>query len=156
MTTIGIDPGLSGGIAYVSDSGAEAIPMPILDKRPDMEKVAQFLEGLDIGLVVIEKVQLRPGESGTSALTIGRNVGIIIGWLMAKVIPYEEVPAQTWKKAVGATCDSKAKPKEKKAASVAAARRLFPQVELVLPRCKNYHDGMAEALLIAEYGRRKR
>jgi hypothetical protein len=35
-------------------------------------------------------------------------------------------------------------------------RRLFPGVSLrATPRCTTDHDGMAEALLIAEYARRK-
>lgn len=38
-----------------------------------------------------------------------------------------------------------------KAASVAYAREHFPGVELVPPRCKNPHDGLADALCIAAW-----
>jgi hypothetical protein len=40
--------------------------------------------------------------------------------------------------------------------SVIAAQRLFPNVSLLpTPRCKKPSDGIADALLIAEWGRRK-
>lgn len=38
-----------------------------------------------------------------------------------------------------------------KAASIAYARKHFPGVELVPPRCKNPHDGLADALCIAAW-----
>lgn len=38
-----------------------------------------------------------------------------------------------------------------KAASIAYAREHFPGVELVPPRCKNPHDGLADALCIAAW-----
>ena len=42
-----------------------------------------------------------------------------------------------------------------KAASVAYAREHFPGVELVPPRCKNPHDGLADALCIAAWASKK-
>lgn len=38
-----------------------------------------------------------------------------------------------------------------KAASIAYAREHFPDVELVPPRCKNPHDGLADAICIAAW-----
>ncbi len=42
-----------------------------------------------------------------------------------------------------------------KAASIAYAREHFPSVELVPPRCKNPHDGLADALCIAAWATKK-
>lgn len=42
-----------------------------------------------------------------------------------------------------------------KAASIAYARERFPGVELVPPRCKNPHDGLADALCIAAWASKK-
>lgn len=42
-----------------------------------------------------------------------------------------------------------------KAASIAYAREHFPSVELVSPRCKNPHDGLADALCIAAWATKK-
>ena len=42
-----------------------------------------------------------------------------------------------------------------KAASIAYAREHFPGVELVPPRCKNPHDGLADALCIAAWASKK-
>ena len=55
---------------------------------------------------------------------------------------------QKWKKEFSVTSD--------KNTSIEVAKRLFPNVNLkATARCKKDHDGMAEALLIAEYCRRK-
>ena len=63
-------------------------------------------------------------------------------------IPYQLIPPQTWKKEFSLN-----KSKEK---SIDVCKRLFPGVKLLAtPRCKKEHDGMAEALLMAEYARRK-
>lgn len=41
-------------------------------------------------------------------------------------------------------------------ASIKKAQELFPDVSLLASdRCKRPHDGLADALLIAEYGRRR-
>ena len=42
-----------------------------------------------------------------------------------------------------------------KAASIAYAREHFPGVELVPPRCKNPHDGLADAICIAAWASKK-
>ena len=40
--------------------------------------------------------------------------------------------------------------------SIEVCRKLFPDVSLLpTSRCKKSHDGMAEALLMAEYARRR-
>ena len=75
------------------------------------------------------------------------NFGFIQGVLKAYGIPYELVTPQKWKKEFSCTSD--------KNTSIEVCKRLFPNVNLkATDRCKKYHDGMAEALLIAEYGRR--
>ena len=77
----------------------------------------------------------------------GMNFGFIQGVLKAYGIPYELVTPQKWKKEFSCTSD--------KNTSIEVCKRLFPDVNLkATDRCKKDHDGMAEALLLAEYGRR--
>jgi hypothetical protein len=43
---------------------------------------------------------------------------------------------------------------ELKDAAIAYCRRAFPDVPLVMPRCRNPHDGIADSLCILQYGLR--
>ena len=88
-----------------------------------------------------------PGQGVVSMFNFGMNFGFIQGVLKAYRIPYELVTPQKWKKEFSCTSD--------KNTSIEVCKRLFPKVNLkATERCKKDHDGMAEALLIAEYGRR--
>ena len=61
-------------------------------------------------------------------------------------VPYELVKPQKWKKEFSVTAD--------KNTSIEVCKRLFPGVNLIPPGCRKEHDGIAEALLLAEYARR--
>jgi crossover junction endodeoxyribonuclease RuvC len=80
--------------------------------------------------------------------TMGRGLGTWEGVLAGLGIPYELVTPQRWKKAL---MDGMGKDKD---ASRLQAIRLFPAIAGQLARKKD--DGRADALLIAEYGRRTR
>lgn len=160
--TLGIDPGLSGGLAWIGNVNEceLLIPMPILDKRPDLKVLKDKLERIRPDLVVIEKPGNRPGQSAQSGMTAGVNWGLVVGLVTALEIPIIEVTPQTWKKEFGivirrAKGEPKLTPKQVKEKSIAMAQRLYPRVNLLAtPRCSVPHDGMAEALLIATYGHR--
>lgn len=78
----------------------------------------------------------------------GANFGYIQGILEALRFPYELIAPQKWKKEFSLTSDKKA--------SIRTAQRLFPGVSLLADKhCRVESDGMAEALLLAEYARRK-
>lgn len=98
---------------------------------------------------VIERVHAMPKQGVSSSFNFGVNYGMIMGLLEALSIPYETVLPQKWKREFGVTAD--------KNTSIAVAKRMFPEVDLRrTDRCKVDHDGKAEALLMAEYARRKR
>lgn len=89
-----------------------------------------------------------PGQGVTSMFSFGLNFGWIQGMLTAYGIPFELVRPQKWKKEYSITGD--------KNTSIAVCKRLFPDVSLLpTERCRKESDGMAEALLMAEYARRK-
>lgn len=96
---------------------------------------------------VVEHVGAMPGQGVTSCFSFGQNFGFILGLLTAFRIPYELVRPQKWKKEFSCTSD--------KNTSIEVAQRLFPGVDLRrTPQCRKPHDGICEALLMAEWGKR--
>lgn len=144
---IGIDPGKSGGIAYIDTEQGFAGSEPYSDKALiDLCSLASR-EGQAV-MCCLEKVGAMPGQGVVSMFNFGQSVGYIKGVLESFRIPYQEITPQKWKREFGLTSD--------KAKSAEVCRKLFPDIELLAtPRCKKPHDGMAEALLMAEYARRK-
>lgn len=96
----------------------------------------------------LEHVGARPGQGVTSMFSFGENFGFIQGLLTAYSIPFELVRPQKWKKEFSITAD--------KNSSIDVCNRLFPDVSLLAtPKCKKPSDGIAEALLMAEYAKRR-
>ena len=143
MIYIGIDPGASGGIGIIDthEGTAEALPY-------SEENLYQTLHRCEYPLkCMVEKVGARPGQGVASMFNFGKAYGYILGALGFSMVPYELVTPQVWKKEFHLTADKKK--------SIECCKRLFPQVELRRNmKCRTDHDGMAEALLIAEYARR--
>lgn len=143
MIYVGIDPGLSGGIGVISsDNTATAYKYT----SAKLIEVIKSLVGEDV-YITVEQVHAMPHQGVTSMFTFGTGYGMILGILEALGREYHLAKPQTWKKVIGVTYD--------KSTSIKKAQLLFPDTSL-LPstRCRKPSDGMAEALLIAEYGRR--
>ena len=150
MIYIGIDPGKSGSYAIIAESetGKAVFAYPWDDMFFAME-MASIMQRKAEGIVAaVEKVGAMKGQGVTSMFSFGKNAGFIEGVLTALGIPYQLIPPKKWKGEFGLNSD--------KAASVAVCKRLFPDVDLrPTSRCRKDSDGMAEALLMAEYARRK-
>ena len=97
-------------------------------------------------LLVVEKSQVMPRQGIVSAFRYGDHFGIFETACLMLRFPYHEVRPNVWKKRMGLS--------SAKIDSIMACRRLFPNVVLVRPGCRKPHDGIAEALLIAEWARR--
>lgn len=154
MKFFGIDPGLDGGLAVIySDQNTVAIPMLTIGtgKRTlDSSEIYYLLKDPPITFCLIEQQQVMPKQGSVSGFTIGKNYGILLGILSALRIPFQEIRAKAWQKAmfVGRT-------RRGKGDSIALAQQLFPEASLLATeRSKKPHDGMAEALLLAELARR--
>lgn len=147
MIYIGIDPGKNGGIACVSDKN-DGDTYPYSDDVLINNLEFIYTQGWkDDVICYLEHVHAMPKQGVSSTFNFGMNFGFIQGVLKAYGIPYELVTPQKWKKEFSCTSD--------KNTSIEVCKRLFPGVNLkATERCKKDHDGMAEALLIAEYGRR--
>ena len=148
---LGIDPGQKGGIALLWSETKEVVPYSDADLIRICRTLYDCVRFGNVALEIIcclEKVGAMPGQGVTSMFNFGKAYGYIKGVLESYDIPYQEITPQRWKKEFGLNSD-----KEK---SIDVCRRLFPEVNLLAtPKCKKPHDGMAEALLMAEYARRK-
>ena len=148
----GFDPGRDGALAILGYRD-EPVLVPF-----DEEEYATWLRRLSLltrngidGSVfcIVEHVGAMPGQGVTSCFSFGANFGLCLGLLTAFRIPYELVRPQKWKREFSCTSD--------KNTSIAVAQRLFPGVDLRrTPKCTKPHDGICEALLMAEYAKRMR
>jgi crossover junction endodeoxyribonuclease RuvC len=152
MIFIGIDPGVSGAIAIISHDGVTFHDMPVLEVKKkqtlDYAGLATILRPYSgaTAFTAVELVCAMPGQGVSSMFKFGQCYGAVLATLAALQIPYELVTPPVWKRAyrlVGCEKDE----------SRAAALRLFPRCAGDLKLKK--HHGRADALLMAEYLRRR-
>jgi len=165
MIFIGIDPGLGGAVGVIDDTAEfpennrEQVfdtPTVIVEGEKSKHKylvpamvriLLPYAKRTDV-LAVLEHVHSMPKQGIASSFCFGEGKGMWEGILASLEISMELVSPQRWKKAIMAD-----QGKEKSAARF-KAMQLFPSMAEQLKLVK--HDGRAEALLMAEYGRRLR
>ncbi len=143
MIFLGIDPGTSGGIGYVTCNGdCGAAGFAKLTEREIYLLVKEIcdMEEDDVPCAVNELVHSSPQMGVKSAFTFGRSYGFLRGVLAANHISYVEVRPQAWQKAMGCLT------KGDKNVTKALAQQLYPS-EIVT-------HATADALLLATYCRR--
>ena len=151
---IGIDPGNDGAIALLSDDEIQLwdIDGSLVDAINRLALIKRMWP-VNLDGAVIEKVGAFPGQGRQSCFVFGANWGHLRGACIALGIPIlaEPIPAK-WKAAI---FGAGKRPKEKSALKQLSrdkARELFPSASADLARKKD--ADRAEALLLAEYGRR--
>ena len=151
-TTIGIDPGVNGGIAWITNG------KPCVEKMPDtLQDLWELLR--DIASegdchAYLEEVHVAPSFAKSadgkenkirmgsrSAFTFGRGYGNLEMALTAAGIPFTRVRPQVWQKELG--CMTKGD----KNVSKRKAQELFPSMKVT--------HATADSLLIATYGTRQ-
>jgi len=154
MKVLGIDPGLSGGLAFNSGDTLRVFATPTIQTqfvkngkkktRSDMNlsEVVRLIRENRPDVAYIEKVAAMKGQGVTGMFRFGQNFGQWQGILAALGIRLIMVTPQVWKKQFQLNRD--------KDASLDLARKLFPN-NLESFRLKK-HDGLAEAALIRKYG----
>lgn len=147
---IGIDPGASGGIAFIPDNNpakAWAIKMPetladLWDElNPNVGRNGdEMFGGFTHVHCCLEKVHSMPGQGVASSFKFGQGFGHLEMALTAAKIPFTYVTPQKWQKELGCLT------KGDKNVSKARAQQLFPHIKMT--------HAIADSLLIAEYCRR--
>lgn len=125
---IAIDPGVSGGIAYILDGTVHATPMP--EGMTAIVDALRNLAAIVRGPCIMEKVGTYvPGNGVGSACKFARHCGHLEAALYAVGIPAMQVAPQVWMKKVGEL--PKGKAERKRALRDFAARR-YPHLAVTL------------------------
>lgn len=153
---LGIDPGLDGAIAEMTEAGelVAVHDMPTLEdgakgcRAVNPALLASIIHELHATLAYCELVGPRPTDSTTGAFGFGRSRGIIEGVLAAAGIPLAMIAPPVWKRA-----SNIAPGKENKDSARSVAILRWPsQAALFARKCD---CDRAEAALIAVAGMRK-
>jgi len=138
---IGIDPGAYGAATLMSMDGV-IVDVIEFSKNTESEICDCFIKFAqeEKTFAYIENVHAMPKQGVSSTFKFGRGYGFLIGVLTALKIPYEKVTPNTWQKYL--SCQSKGN----KNITKTKAQQLFPKQKIT--------HAVADAILIAEYGRR--
>ena len=158
MMILGIDPGISGALAFLSQGGKVAylFDMPIMQTGGANAKAKNVVNGAALAKIfraqpirrcLLERISTMPGQGVATQGSMMRGFGTIDGVLQAIGISYELVSPVSWKKHFGL----KGGP-ENKEVSRTLAQRWYPEADLSLKK----HHNRAEAILIARWGMAKR
>ena len=176
---IGVDPGVSGGIAVLTDIESRLYPMPVIKKA----KGGQDYDTQVIVDIFQEVARARSASGGpiiplyaaierVTIFPIGKNrkdkkphevtgmvpntkqfycAGLFHGIFAALRIPFQEAHSQSWKRRIlGGLGD-----KGDKAAAIKYANNAFPEFKLT-SQTKKFQNSVADAICLACYAREVR
>jgi hypothetical protein len=158
---LGIDNGISGGMVLLSAtpglSPIAMLPMPVKRARKgnevDLSEIIWWLDKNEIRLSETMTIIEEPGgsKSAKAATSMAGSFHALRALLDIYGVRYERITPQTWQRVM----IPGAKGGETKARALEVARRLWPGTDWrASDRCRTPHDGLIDAALIAEYGRR--
>ncbi len=166
MRYVGIDPGKFGGIALLEAEGGvvDRFPMPVIkaagggkseyDLATIRDLLLLWMRETELFVTVEKTAPLPPGlKFGGGNTNFHRGEGRGWAWMLTALkVAHQLVAPQRWQ----ADMHNGVPGGDTKARSILAVHRLFPTVSLArTARCTTDSDGIAEALLIAEWGRRE-
>ncbi|WP_419833505.1 hypothetical protein [Endozoicomonas atrinae] len=148
---IGIDPGLSGGIAVLESTSMQLMKLVDMPVSPEGNKRKVNGYGLmtifggytrnDVEMVYLEKVGAMPGQGVVSMFNFGRSYGAVESAVSLMGFPLTYVTPQSWKRRAGLTGSGKD-------ASRGKVLDLYPDADVH----RKKDNGRADAVLIARYG----
>jgi crossover junction endodeoxyribonuclease RuvC len=141
---LGIDPGLTGGLAFYAPSNPRAVAaldIPLAGGEVDVDAFTALIRQHDPDLGVIERAAAMPGQGVVSTFKFGAAYGALRAAVAASGVPLHVVAPGVWKRHFRLSAD--------KEQARALAIRLWPGVGH-FSRKKDH--GRAEAALLARYG----
>ena len=153
MKIIGIDPGLSGGIAVLENNRVLSIfDMPVMSEGKKNKRqlnsaqlvslIKENIKPSEDVTIVVEQVNAMPGQGVTSMFNFGQTFGAIKGVCAALGLPIFFVRPAKWKKHFELINSSKD-------ASRTKVIEMYPSIAEKLSRKKDVNK--SDAILIARY-----
>ena len=148
---LGVDPGLTGGVALLDTAGdtlrVEDIPVIALARGAEISEtlLAQLIRDMAPEVAWIERVASMPKQGVASTFKFGMGYGIARGVIGALGVPLFLVTPVEWKREFRLRAD--------KEQSRVLACRMFPASVDRFSRKRD--NGRAEASLIAVFGARQ-
>jgi hypothetical protein len=164
---LGVDPGVSGAIAALDHNGVllgvRDLPTIALPGEGAMRRrlngaglvklIRELVPANDKAIAYVENVQAwdagKGAASSMAAMVGSKLVLFAILDLFASHVAIQSVPPVTWKRFFGLKREKDETTTSFKARSREQALALYPEADILLAK----HEGRAEALLIAAYGR---
>ena len=158
MKIIGIDPGLSGGIAILKENKVlDLFDMPVMSEGKKNKRqlnsaqlanlIKKNIKTNEDVAVVVEQVNAMPGQGVTSMFNFGQSFGAIKGVCAALEVPIYFVRPSKWKKYFDLINSSKD-------ASRTKVIEMYPTLSEQLSKKKDVNK--SDAILIARFFRATR
>lgn len=152
---LGIDPGATGAIAVLDGPYANVFDLPTTKIGGSIQISPQRLRAMLTGFGPVDMVFVEDVHANAMSykgnFTLGLAVGIVHGVCAAMDRPVQRIQPKDWQRAVGVSIIPKS---ERKNSHRQVAMELWPDLYDQLRLVK--HHNRADALLIAEAGRRSR
>lgn len=153
MICIGIDPGLTGGIAVIdtATNQLELFEIPRMGTNslngPEILRILKQYSDKE-HILAIEDVHSIFGSSAAANFTFGKVTGVLEGIVIGAELSWVPVQPKAWQQIAwkGVHPIFKGAKKDTKAMSFVAATRLFPKQKFLKSK-----DGLVDAVLIAFY-----
>lgn len=167
---VGIDPGKDGAVvAIMPDGEIKKWVVPKInteyDKKGMFDIISEIVKMDYPSHFVLENINGHAAKGRTSAFVMGLGKGLWEMALVAAGASHTFTKSTTWQKVawegvkvvkVPCSTNKSGLKTDTKATSLIAAKRLFPNVDLTgTKRAYTPHSGIVDALLMAEYARRK-
>jgi hypothetical protein len=166
-TIIAVDIGKKGAICLMNVEliAPHIEAMPMIKDEVDYAGLYCILKPFtNHSIVIFEKLGVIFGTSKTTAFSMGHQAGALEGMCIALGIPFHKITAKVWQKEMfqGTVLVTKKSKSGKsvvtdtKATALIVAKQLFPNQKLTFgDRATKPHDGLIDAMLIAEFAKRK-
>lgn len=164
---LGIDPGITGGLGWVSWDGKQrgvsdaprAAVATTANRKYDQVVMVQMVKkaiadnkGRRLrAAAAMELVHTMPGDGVVGSFSFGFGFAMWQGILATLEVPVRFVDPRRWQKEMGMEPTNDRR--QRKTNSRLAAMKFFPELRELFCRVKD--DGRAEALIMAEWLRRK-
>ena len=142
---LGIDPGASGGFAWLHDKKIHSLRMPKTDAEilESLKKLTALSSSRPV--VYVEQLTGFVGRTnpGARMFKFGKGYGFLLGVLSTLAWEVKYVTPSVWQKSLGIGTKGERKPHEWKRVLKEEAQRLFPNQRVTL--------AVADSLLILQF-----